>query len=36
MTASSPESHSREWKIAVHVGVRREQSGMGRWRGEEV
>lgn len=36
MTASSAESHSREWKIAVRVGVRREQSGMGRWRGEEV
>lgn len=38
MTASSLESHSREWKIALlcHVGVRREQSGMGRRRGEEV
>lgn len=36
MTASSPESRSREGKIAVRVGVRREQSGMGRWRGEEV
>lgn len=34
MAASSLESHSREWKMAVlcHVGVRREQSGVGRWR----